>query len=77
MNEMVGLRTEVASLWDELDHRGPKGKRHVRWTISPPEEFIAKNINEKARILSMIMMLGLDNIKTIREFSHKDISTIE
>lgn len=47
MNEMVGLRTKVASLQDGLVWRGLEGRRLIRWVISPPNKSIAENINDE------------------------------
>lgn len=44
-NGIDGLRTEVASLQDGLVHKGLRGRRHVRRTISPLVESITKNID--------------------------------
>jgi len=47
MNEMVGLRTKVASLRDGLVRRGLEGRRLVRWVISPLNKSIVENTNEE------------------------------
>jgi hypothetical protein len=47
MNEMVRLRTKVASLWDGLVRRGLEGRRLVRWVISPLNKSIVENTNEE------------------------------
>jgi len=47
MNEMVGLRTKVASLQNGLVRRGLKGRRLIRWVISPLNKSIAENINDE------------------------------
>jgi hypothetical protein len=44
-NGIDGLRTEIASLQDGLVHKGLRGRRHVRRTISPLVESITKNID--------------------------------
>lgn len=44
---MTWLWTEVASLWDKWVHKGPDGNRLARWAISPLDESIPKNTNEK------------------------------
>ena len=47
MNEMVRLRTKVASLRDGLVRRGLEGRRLVRWVISPLNKSIVENTNEE------------------------------
>jgi len=47
MNEIVGLRTKVASLRDGLVRRGLEGRRLVRWVISPLNKSIVENTNEE------------------------------
>lgn len=47
MNEMVGLRTKVASLQEGLVRRGLEGRRLIRWVISPLNKSIAENINDE------------------------------
>ena len=47
MNETVGLRTKVASLWDGLVCRDLEGRRLVRWVISPLNKSIVENTNEE------------------------------
>jgi hypothetical protein len=47
MNEMVGLRTKVASLRDGLVRRGLEGRRLVRWVISLLNKSIVENTNEE------------------------------
>jgi hypothetical protein len=49
MNEMAGLRTEVASLWDEPVHRGPMGRKLARWAISHIDESIPENTDKKTK----------------------------
>ena len=48
MNEMVRLRTKIANLQDEPDHRVPEGKRSMRWVVSLPQKSIVENTNEEA-----------------------------
>jgi hypothetical protein len=47
MNKMVGLRTNLASHWDGLICKDLECRRSMRRVISPSEEFIAQNIDEK------------------------------
>ena len=49
MNDMSGLKTKLASFWDELICRALEGKRLIRRVISPSNEFIAKKKNKKKR----------------------------
>jgi hypothetical protein len=63
MNEMTGLRIEVASLWDEPARKGPKGRRSARWAISHQEKSIAKTQMRWPRILTMNMVLGFRSLE--------------
>jgi regulator of replication initiation timing len=47
MNEMDGLKTEVASLLDGLTHRGLEGKKLAKRVVPPLKESIIEIIDEE------------------------------